>query len=87
MVNRGWVREGQMLERQEIDKMFALLYPVFMICFALIYLFSRHIPTVVVQGTRLTSSCISVFTHTSLDYRSLRRGFSGTSFSSSLMHA
>ena len=43
------MREGQLLEPQEIDKMYVYLHNVFIYLFPIVYL-RRHIPTIVVQG-------------------------------------
>ena len=43
------MREGQLLESQEIDKMYVYLHTSFMTFFTVVY-FRRHIPTIVVQG-------------------------------------
>jgi hypothetical protein len=42
------MRDGQLLDKQEIDKMYVHLTSVLCPCFLTIT--SRHIPTIVVQG-------------------------------------
>ena len=44
------MRDGQLLEKQEIDKMFVIIVRVTYVLLSLSHVFSRHIPAIVVQG-------------------------------------
>ena len=67
-INDGFMRDGQLLESQEIDKMWVYKYldtRKFNHC-----LFSRHIPTVIVQGRYDVVCPVSCYPPLSFFFRS-----------------